>query len=136
MGAFFKHKLIFDDCWTWDTLGIASQDYEVWINGQVPLNWVGGEHLLKESYGNHDRISFVPHWLSLLDDKWICDRRGVVLTSSHLQRHCPMLCHARGIVHLLWITESMENCESRSNSRGNFQTRKGIFDIQVINVSW
>jgi hypothetical protein len=30
--------------------------------------------------------------------------------------------------------DSMENHECRTNSRGNCQTRKCIFDIQVINV--
>jgi hypothetical protein len=36
--------------------------------------------------------SWMPHQIGLLDGKWICDRRGVVLTSSHLQRHCQMQC--------------------------------------------
>jgi hypothetical protein len=73
--------------------------------------------------------SRVPHRLGLQDGKWIFGRWGVVLTSSHLQRHCHMLCHARGIVHLLWIMDSVENHESRSNSRENCQTQKCIFDI-------
>jgi hypothetical protein len=66
----------------------------------------------------------MPHRLGLIDDKWICDRWGVVLTYSDLQRHCHMLCHAREIVHLPWITDSMENRESRTNSRRNCQTQK------------
>jgi hypothetical protein len=66
----------------------------------------------------------VPHRLGLLDGKWICDRRGVVLTSSHLQRHCHRLYHARGVIYLPWIMESVENHESRTNRRENCQTRK------------
>jgi hypothetical protein len=77
----------------------------------------------------------MPQRLGLLDGKRICDRRGVVLTSSHLQRHCHRLCHARGIIHLPWIMDSMENRERRPNSKGNCRTKKCIFDIQVINIS-
>jgi hypothetical protein len=66
----------------------------------------------------------VPHRLGLLDGKWICNRRSVVLTSSHLQIHCHRLYHASGVIYLPWIMDSAENPECRTNSRENCQTRK------------
>jgi hypothetical protein len=52
---------------------------------------------------------------------------SVVLTSSHLQRHCHRLCHARQIIHLPWITNSFANHESRSNSREIVKPKKYIW---------
>jgi hypothetical protein len=78
------------------------------------------------------KIHGYSHRHELLDDKWNCDRWGVVLTPSQLERLCDRLCHARRIVHLPWIPVSVENRESRANSRGSLQPQKGICDIQVI----
>jgi hypothetical protein len=80
--------------------------------------------------------SWVPHRLDLLDDKWICDRWGVVLTSSHLKRHCHRLCHARGIVHTFYgLWTHLRTVKVDPIAQKIVKFGKGIFDIQVINVS-